>query len=187
MEGPLAVMLTPETVKSVRFCSRLSQTPVSFFRLLMQVKEWRFEVSSEGNRIRETGQLMKFRDLRVERDWRAVKDKATSSEQLESVRERRWRKGEEASQVVVGAVAERGGGEQGFLEVGMLRDWSALSCFGSRGEEEEVGEEREGGLEVGVEDGDGAEGGDEVGETAVLAAPVELAAERRRRSKKRRE
>lgn len=48
MEGPLAFMVTPETVKSVRFCKRLRKTPVSFLRLLMQEKERRLEESSEG-------------------------------------------------------------------------------------------------------------------------------------------
>lgn len=67
----------------------------------MQVNECRFEVSSEGKWMGEMGQLMKLREVRVERDLRAVRDKATSSEQLESVRERRWRKGLPESQVVV--------------------------------------------------------------------------------------
>lgn len=136
----------------------------------MQVKEWRLEARSEGKRMGEMGQLMKLREVRVERDLRAVRDRATSSEQLESVREMRWRKGVEESQVVVEG---REWEEQGSLEVGMLSDWSALSCFGSR-VEEETGEEG-----VGVV----ADGGDGEGETAAAL----LVGERKRRRRRRRE
>ncbi|PQQ21831.1 hypothetical protein Pyn_19869 [Prunus yedoensis var. nudiflora] len=48
----------------------------------MQVKEWREATRSAGKRIGAMGQLKNWRDWRVERDLRAVKDKATSSEQL---------------------------------------------------------------------------------------------------------
>lgn len=60
---------------------------------------------------------------------------------------------------------------QGSLAVGMLRDWRALSCFGSRAEDKEEGEE-EGEEEEDGGDGEGEEvevfGGDgeEVGEGA---------------------
>lgn len=74
------------------------------------------------------GQLKKDRVVRVERDLRAVVDSSRSSEQLVRWRVRRWRKGVAESHVVV----ELGSGEQGSLVVGMLRDWRALICFGSR-------------------------------------------------------
>ncbi|KAK6917708.1 hypothetical protein RJ641_018459 [Dillenia turbinata] len=48
IEGPLAFTVTPETVSSVKFAKFLSQTPVSFLRLLMQVKDLREATSSEG-------------------------------------------------------------------------------------------------------------------------------------------
>lgn len=99
--GPLALTVTWETVKSVTFPNRLSQTPVSFFRLLMHVKERRFEVSSEGKRIGEMGQSINWKDVKVERDLRVVIDKATSSEQLANVREMTCLKGLEESQMVV--------------------------------------------------------------------------------------
>lgn len=89
--GPLAVMLDRETVKSVKFCSLLSQTPVSFLRLLMQVNEWRFEASSGGRRTREMWQLMKLSEVRVESDSRTLRDKGRWPEQLTSVRESTWR------------------------------------------------------------------------------------------------
>lgn len=99
----------------------------------------------------------------MERDLRAVKDKATSSEQLVSVRERRWRKGLEESQAA--AVEMWRGAEQGSLEVGIFRDWRALSCFGSRVDVEvEIGVV--GVLGVGAVEGLGAEG-ECVGEITV--------------------
>ncbi|KAM2043217.1 hypothetical protein ACFXTI_036517 [Malus domestica] len=114
------------------------------------------------------GQLRNWRDWRVERDLRAVKERATSSEQLARRRERRWRKGLEESQMVVfGGRME--GFLQGSLEVGMLRDWRALSCFGSSvledGEDGKVGD-----LGVVVEFGGvGEEVGDGVGGSGALA------------------
>lgn len=101
IEGPLALMVTCDTVKSVTFLSLLSQTPVSRLRLLMQVKERRFRASSEGKWIGEMGQLMKLKEVKVERDLRAVTERATSSEQLARVRESRCLKGLEESQMVV--------------------------------------------------------------------------------------
>ncbi|KAK9936612.1 hypothetical protein M0R45_013442 [Rubus argutus] len=86
-KGPLALTWTLETVRSVRFWRRASQTPVSRGRLLTAEKEWREATRSAGKRIGAMGQLRKWRDWRVERDLRAVKDKATSSEQLARVRE----------------------------------------------------------------------------------------------------
>lgn len=111
----------------------------------------------------EMGQLMNWMVLRVERDLRAVRDKVTSSEQLERVRERRWRKGLEESQVV--AVKVWGRTEQGSLEVGIFRDSRALSCFGSR-VDAEVETGLVGVLGVGVEERVGAEG-EWVGEMVV--------------------
>lgn len=67
----------------------------------MHVKERREATRSAGKRIGEMGQLMNWRDWSVESDLRAVKDKATSSEQLERRRERRWRKGLDESQRVM--------------------------------------------------------------------------------------
>lgn len=67
----------------------------------MQVKERRFEASWEGRRMGETGQLMKRKEVNVERDLRAVDDNETSSEQLAKVREMRCLKGLEESQMVV--------------------------------------------------------------------------------------
>lgn len=99
IEGPLAVTLAFETVNSVTFSSLLSQTPVSFFRLLMQVNDRRFKANSVGRRMTGMGQLRKPSEVTVESDLRAVEDKATASEQLKSDSERRWRKGEEKSQV----------------------------------------------------------------------------------------
>lgn len=46
------------------------------------------------------GQLMRFREVRVERDLRAVKERERWEVQLERVREMRWRKGLEESQSV---------------------------------------------------------------------------------------
>lgn len=66
----------------------------------MQVKERSEVARSEGKRMGEMGQLRNWRDWRVERDLRAVKDKATSSAQLARRREIRWRKGAEVSQRV---------------------------------------------------------------------------------------
>lgn len=83
----------------------------------MQVKDLRFEASSEGKWIGEMGQFTKLREVKVERDLRAVRDKATSSEQSERLREMRCLKGLEESQIVV----ELWLGEQGSFE-GMLRD-----------------------------------------------------------------
>lgn len=101
---------------------------------------------------------------------RAVRDKATSSEQSASVREMRCLKGLEESQIMV----ELWSGEQGSLEAGMLRDWRALTCLGSRGEVE-MGVEGEGVLGVcaGVDVGDGEVEGEGaagalVGEMAVV-------------------
>ncbi|CAK9148107.1 unnamed protein product [Ilex paraguariensis] len=168
IEGPLAFTVTPETVKSVRFCNRLSQTPVSLLRLLVQVKDRKLEVSSGGKRIGEMGQLMNFKSLREERDLRAVMDNATSSEHFERRRETRWRKGLEESQVV--ALWRGVGGAQGSLEVGTLRDWRALSCFGSRVEVEV--EEGEDGV-VGVGEVNGAGDGSGVGFGEVVGVGVE--------------
>lgn len=82
----------------------------------------------------------------MERDLRAVKDRATSSEQLESLRARRCRKGLELSQSVM-LLRTKEGCVQGSLEVGMLRDCRAVSCFGSRVDDDDgdrEGEEGEG-------------------------------------------
>lgn len=57
IDGPLATMETWETVKSVTLTNLLSQTPVNFFKLLTQVKDFRFKASWEGNLIGEIGQL----------------------------------------------------------------------------------------------------------------------------------
>ncbi|KAK9267299.1 hypothetical protein L1049_009722 [Liquidambar formosana] len=201
--GPLAFTRTSETVRSVRFCRRPSQTPVSLRRLLMQVKERREEMSSMGKWTGEMGQLMNWRSRRVERDLRAGMDNETSSEQLRRRREMRWRKGLEESQRV--ALWRTGGLEQGSLEVGMFRDWRALSCLGSRVDEEEVeggegevvgdgdsgdlvgdGEEGEGGEDIG--DGDGSDSvgdgdeGDLVGEMGSAGEREEVrVVERERR------
>ncbi|KAL6962104.1 hypothetical protein U1Q18_037058 [Sarracenia purpurea var. burkii] len=59
--GPLALTATPETVKSVRFCNRPSQTPVNLLRLLMQVKDWRFGARSEGEWRGLMGELDEFK------------------------------------------------------------------------------------------------------------------------------
>jgi hypothetical protein len=116
---------------------------VSVLREWTQVKDRREEESSEGKRMGEMGQLRKEREWREERDLRAVKERATSfGEQLARERERRWRKGFEESQTRVALLLLW----QGSFEVGMLRDCSALSCFGSsvEGEEEEEKKERRG-------------------------------------------
>lgn len=55
----------------------------------MQVKERSEAVSSGGKPMGAMGQLTNWRDWRVERDLSAVKDKATSTEQLMRRRERR--------------------------------------------------------------------------------------------------
>ncbi|KAF5474554.1 hypothetical protein F2P56_006444 [Juglans regia] len=114
----------------------------------------REEASSEGKRMGEMGQLRKEREWREERDLRAVKERATSSaEQLERERERRWRKGLEESQRRVALFLLW----HGSLEVGMLRDCRALSCFGSsvEGEEDEEGVVGVGLVGVGEEVGEG--------------------------------
>lgn len=160
MAGPLAVMETCDTVKSVRFWRRLSQTPVSFLRLLMAVKERRFDESSEGKRMGEMGQSRNTKSFKVDSDLSAVSDNATSSEQLAILREIRWRKGLEPSQRVV----ELWRGEQGSLEVGTLKDCRALSCLGSSVDEEIAGEEG-----VGSAMGDDLGAGEETGEGAVRA------------------
>nr|GMD10812.1 uncharacterized protein LOC109162466 [Ipomoea batatas] len=152
MEGPEAVMETWETVKSVRFWRRLSQTPVSFLRLLTAVNDRRFAASSAGKRIGEMGQSRNSKSFKVDNDLRAVSDNATSSEQLAILRETRWRKGVAPSQTVV----ELWRGEQGSLEVGTLKDCRALSCFGSRVEEEIAAGE-------GDDFGEGAVGAEECG------------------------
>lgn len=94
----------------------------------------------------EMGQSINLKEVKVERVFRAVRDRATSSEQLANVREMRCLKGLAESQIVV----ELWRGEQGSLPVGMSRDWRALICFGSSGEVEEVGVEG-----VGEDFGDG--------------------------------
>lgn len=66
----------------------------------MQVKDRREATRSAGKRMGEMGQSTNSRDLRVERDLRAVNDKATSSEQLARRRNTRWRNGSEESQTV---------------------------------------------------------------------------------------
>lgn len=71
-KGPEALTGTSETVRSVRFSSLESQTPESLWRLLMQVKERREEMSSGGKRMGVTGQFESWRLWRVERDLRAV-------------------------------------------------------------------------------------------------------------------
>lgn len=60
--GPEALMTVEETVRSVRFWRRESQTPVSLLRELMQVKEWREEERSVGKRMGEMGQWRKERE-----------------------------------------------------------------------------------------------------------------------------
>lgn len=142
----------------------------------MHVKEWRLEARSEGKWTGVMGQLMNSKLVRVKRDLRAVTEISTSAEQLARRRERRWRKGLEPSHTAA-VWREEDGGEQGSLEVGMLRDWRAVSCFGSRGEEDE---EEEGGDFVGEGEmegegdgsewdlvGDGAEG-DLVGDLVLV-------------------
>lgn len=99
MTGPLALMGTSVTVRSVTLVSLLSHTPVSLVKELVQVKERRLVVSSEGKVTGEReGQLMNWRSWSVERDLRAVMERETSEEQLVRRRERRWRKGLEVSQ-----------------------------------------------------------------------------------------
>ncbi|CAL1387854.1 unnamed protein product [Linum trigynum] len=56
--------------------------------------EQRARSRSEGKRIAVMGQSAKERDWRVERDLRAVKERETSSEQLERWRETTWQNGE---------------------------------------------------------------------------------------------
>jgi hypothetical protein len=101
------------------------------------------------------------------------------------VRERRWRKGLEESQSKVALFL----GWQGSLDVGMLRDCRALSCFGSRVEGDEDGDEgEEGEGEVGVvgvgdDVGEGV-GGREIcgcGERVLLVAVMVVVVERKRR------
>lgn len=60
--GPEALMTVEETVRSVRFWRRESQTPVSLLRELMQVKEWSEEERSVGKRMGEMGQWRKERE-----------------------------------------------------------------------------------------------------------------------------
>lgn len=160
--GPLAVTGTAERVRSVRLWRRLRKTPVRVLKEWTAEKERRLE-AREGGRwkgVGREGQFWKWREVRVEREVRAVVERWREREQLERERERRWRNGEELSQRAV-----VWGGEQGSLEVGMLRDWRAVSCLGSR--VVEVGEDLEewGGDVVGEgeEEGDGEEG-DLVGE-----------------------
>ncbi|PQM41726.1 hypothetical protein Pyn_12580 [Prunus yedoensis var. nudiflora] len=138
----------------------------------MQVKEWREATRSAGKRIGAMGQLKNWRDWRVERDLRAVKDKATSSEQLARRRERMWRKGlEESQRVVLG-----GGGRVGCRELEDGEDgvlgWRSLVGLGEIGDgifgvvdfggvREEVGDGVLGVVDfggVGEEVGDGALG-----------------------------
>lgn len=57
-KGPLALTVTPVTVRSVRLANRESQTPVSRRRLLMEVKERRLAARSGGKWTGATGQLM---------------------------------------------------------------------------------------------------------------------------------
>ncbi|KAL1545090.1 hypothetical protein AAHA92_21858 [Salvia divinorum] len=73
--GSLVVITTRETVRLVRFWRQLSQTPVSFLRLLT--------ANSTSNLMEESGPLRK---ARVKRDLRVVMERATLSEQLASVR-----------------------------------------------------------------------------------------------------
>lgn len=65
------------------------------------------------------------------------------------------------------------GEEQGSLEVGMLRDWRALICLGSRVEDEED------------EAGGDSDGGDSVGEMAGEREEEEEEEEKRRESRRR--
>lgn len=143
---------------------------MSFRRLLIQVKEWREAIRSAGNRIGAAGQSSNSRDWRVERDFSAVKDKATSSEQLARRRETRWRNGVPESQSV--ALLRE---VQGSREVMMLRDWRARICLGSS-VECEIEEEEE---ECGV--------GDEVGEReggrVLVAEMVEVVKKMKRTNK----
>lgn len=95
-------------------------------------------------------------NCKEEREERAVEGRERrEEEQLRRVREMRWRKGLEESQTM------RAEEEQGSFEVGMFRDWRALSCSGSRVEDEgwdggdsdgEMAGERVEGEEVGVEE-----------------------------------
>lgn len=73
-KGPEALTVTSETVRSVRFWSSESHTPETLRRLLTAVKEVREAMSSGGRRMGETGQLMRERERRVERDLSAVKE-----------------------------------------------------------------------------------------------------------------
>lgn len=105
----------------------------------MQVNVFIFKASSEGNVTGAAGQSMNWRSWSVESDLRAVMERETSSEQLMRRSERRWRKGLEVSQWMALWF------EHGSLVVGRLRDWRALSCFGSRVEDMVVEGAEEGG------------------------------------------
>jgi hypothetical protein len=165
---PEALTGVAETMRSVRLWRWETQKPVSVLREWMQVKDQREEESSGGKRMGEMGQLRKERDLR------AVKERAASfGEQLVKERERRWRKGLEESQRVALFLFW-----QESLAVGMLRDWRALSCFGSSVESEEEEEDGDGVIGVGV----GEEVGEGVGEREiVLLLLLVVVVERRRR------
>ncbi|KAJ0523931.1 hypothetical protein HanRHA438_Chr10g0475651 [Helianthus annuus] len=128
MRMPEDLMVSPEMVRSVRLEKRLRKTPVRCWRELMEVKDRRLVVREVGKWTMGVWQSRKVREVRVEREERAVVERERSSEQLVRRRERRWRKGVALSQVV----ALWGGWVQGSWVVGMYKDWRALSCFGSR-------------------------------------------------------
>lgn len=66
----------------------------------MDVKDRRLVEREVGKWTTGTWQSRKVREVRVEREERAVVERERSSEQLVRRRERRWRKGVPASQVV---------------------------------------------------------------------------------------
>ncbi|KAM0972548.1 hypothetical protein ACFX2I_020188 [Malus domestica] len=100
MKGLEALTWMLETMSSVRFWKLASQTQVRRRRKLMQVKEWREATRSAGKPIEAMGQLRDLRDWRVEKDLRAVKEMAMSSEQLVRRMEKKWQNGLEESQRV---------------------------------------------------------------------------------------
>lgn len=112
----------------MRFFRREREAAERWGRLLMEVRErsWGGKwVGEEG----VMGQLRRWRVRRVERDLRAVEEREwwMEVEQFVSWREVRCRKGVEVSQ------RKEVGWEHGSFGLGMLRDWRAFTCFGSRG------------------------------------------------------
>lgn len=97
---PDALMESPEMSSSVRLLKRLRKTPVRRCKELMDVKDRRLMEREVGKWTMGTWQSTKLREVSVEREERAVVERERSSEQLESRRERRWRKGVPLSQTV---------------------------------------------------------------------------------------